>query len=143
MRLNFTRLMFLFFSILLFSCGSSKRVVGVEEGWEVLASNKVDFVKDKDEIEIKTREKYTAIRFRVEDRDVLIKELAIYFTNGDKLEPAIDETIKAGESSKYIELGSEGRYIDHIEFKYRTTGSLLKGRANILVLGKRYDYGHY
>lgn len=143
MQLNIVRFTIIFLSVLFASCSSSKKVVGVEEGWEVLASNKVDFVKDKDVIDVKTKEKYTALRFRVEDHDIHISELAIYFSNGDKLEPSIDETIKAGESSKYIEIGEEGRYIDHIEFKYRTTGSILKGRGDVLVLGKRYDDRHY
>jgi hypothetical protein len=129
--------------LLLGSCSSSRRVVGLEEGWEILGSRKVNFVRDKDEIEVKTRHQYTALRFRVEDRDIRISDLKIIYQNGDKLEPAIDEDIKAGESSRTIELARDGRYIDMIEFKYRTTGSIFKGRANVLVIGKRYEYDRY
>ena len=129
--------------MLVTSCGSSRRVVGVEQGWEVLGQRKVNFVRDKDEIDVKTRNMYTAIRFRVEDRDVKISDLKIFYSNGDKLEPNISEDIAAGQSSKVIELAKDGRYIDKIEFKYRTIGNLLKGRATVLIVGKLYNpYGY-
>ena len=129
------------FSFLL-GCNSSRRSIGIEEGWELLSERKVNFVKDKDEITINNRTPYTAVRFKVEDKDVHINDLTIYFDNGDKLEPNLDEAIPANQYSRVIDLGREGRYIDHIEFKYRSTGNILKGRANVLVLGKKYyrDY---
>ena len=124
------------------SCGSSRRSIGVEEGWELLSEQKVNFVKDKDEITIHSRYPFTAIRFKVEGRDVQINDLKIYFDNGDKLEPNIDDLIKEDQFSKVIELAREGRYINKIEFKYRTTGNVLKGRANVLVFGQRYQSGY-
>lgn len=133
------------FSALLFtSCGSTKRAIGVEEGWELLSDQKVNFVRDKDVIEVNSRSRFTALRFRVEDRDIRISELKVYYDNGDKLEPAIDEVIQAGQTSRIIELGREGRFISKIEFKYRTTGSILKGRAKVYTFGRRYDpYTYY
>lgn len=68
-----------------------------------------------------------------------MNDLEITFTNGDKLQPNVDVLIPAGQYSRDIQLSAEGRYIDKISFTYRTTGSLLKGRANVLVFGKRYD----
>lgn len=123
---------------LLQACGSSRRSIGIEEGWDLLAERKVNFVKDKDEIDVTSRNQYTAIRFKVEDRDVRISDLTIYFENGDKLEPNIDAIINAGQESRIIELARDGRYIDRIEFRYRTTGNLLGGRANVLLLAQRY-----
>jgi hypothetical protein len=78
----------------------------------------------------------------VEDRDIRLNELKIYFDNGDKLEPNVDETLASNQYSRVIDLGREGRYIDHIEFKYRSVGSVVSGRATVLVLAKRYyrDY---
>ncbi len=121
------------------ACGSSRRSIAIEEGWELLGESKVNFVRDKDQIKVYSSNSFTAIRFRVEDRDVIINDLSIYFTNGDKLEPNIDEVVVADQYSRVIELAREGRNIDRIEFRYRTTGNVLKGRANVLVLGQRYD----
>lgn len=141
----FTNLKPLFFlSLILFSvttllsCGSS-RTVAIEEGWELLSERKVNFVRDKDEIDVTSRNQFTAIKFRVEGKDVRINDLKIYFDNGDKLEPSLDAIIPAGEESKIIELGREGRNIDRLEFKYRSTGNLLDGRANVLVFARRFN----
>jgi hypothetical protein len=124
-----------------FSC-VTRRSLGLEEGWELLAERKVNFIRDKDEIEVKSRNMFTAIRFQVEDRDIRLNDLEIFFQNGDKLSPAIDDVIRAGESSRIIEIARDGRYIDKITFKYRTTGSILQGRANVLVIGQRYYPGY-
>ena len=145
MEKTFTHVYRWAFVLLIFSfvaCHSSRRLVGIEEGWELLSERKVNFVKDKDEITINNRTPYTAVRFKVEDKDIHINDLKIYFDNGDKLEPNMDDAIPANELSRVIDLGREGRYIDHIEFKYRSTGNILKGRANVLILGKKYyrDY---
>ena len=126
-------------TLLILSCGSSRQTVVVEEGWELLNESKVNFVRDKDEIEITNTNRFTAIRFRVEERDININGLKIQFDNGDKLEPSIDETIAAGQGSRFIELGAEGRVIRKIEFSYRTTGSILKGRATVRIFGRRFD----
>lgn len=127
------------FLVVLASCGSSRRTLSVEEGWELLGERKVDFVKDKDEIDIKAGNRFTALRFKVEDREIKLSDLRIVFTNGDKLEPNVDVTIPPDQYSRDIELSAEGRNIDKISFTYRTTGNILKGRANLLVFGKRYD----
>ena len=124
------------------SCGPSRRTVAVEEGWEIIAERKVNFVKDKDEVIIESRNQFTALRFKVEDRDIRLNGLKVVFDNGDKLEPALDVIIPANKESRVIELAQDGRRIDKIEFQYRTTGSLLQGRANVLVFGKKYSpYG--
>jgi hypothetical protein len=118
---------------------SSTRSIAIEEGWELLAEQKVNFIRDKDEIDVTSRNQFTAIKFRVEEKDVRINDLVIVFDNGDKLEPSLDVIIGAGQESKLIELGREGRSIDKIEFKYRSTGNLLDGRANVLVFARKYD----
>jgi hypothetical protein len=129
----------LVFSFMISSCSSSRRSIAIEQGWEMLGESKVNFVSDNDEIKVFNENKFTALRFRVEDREIHIHEVKISFSNGDKLEPAIDEVIQPDQYSRYIELGAEGRVIRSIQFRYRTTGTILKGRADVLVLGRRYD----
>ncbi len=132
----------LFSTVLSSSCFSSRRSIGIEEGWELLGERKVNFVRDKDDIQVNSRNKFTALRFRVEDREIRLNDLKIYFQNGDKLEPALDENIPANQYSRVIDISAEGRYIEKIEFKYRTTGNILQGRANVYVLGKKYNPGY-
>jgi hypothetical protein len=128
--------------IVLVSC-STRRSIAIEEGWELLAEQKVDFIRDKDEITVKNRTLFTAIKFRVEDKDVRLNDLKIYFDNGDKLEPSMDDVIPANKYSRVIELARDGRYINKIEFRYRTVGNIFSGRANVLVLGRKYYRPEY
>lgn len=125
-----------------FSCGSSRRSLAIEEGWDLLGELKVNFGRDRDAMDVHNNSRYTAIRFKVEDREIKLNDLKIVYMNGDKLEPSIDEIIPPDQFSRIIELGPEGKNIGRIEFKYRTTGNILKGRANMLVFGKRYYPGY-
>ncbi|MEJ7627122.1 MAG: hypothetical protein WKF35_09675 [Ferruginibacter sp.] len=132
-------LSFLFLVVFSISCGSARRTLAIEEGWELLGELTVDFARDSDKLDINSTTRYSALRFKVENREVKIRDLKIVFANLDKLEPSIDEVIPADQYSKIIELGPEGKDVRSIEFKYRTTGNLLKGRAKVLVFGKRYN----
>ena len=121
-----------------FSCSNSRRSITIEEGWDLLGEEKVNFVRDRDEITVYNTERYTAIRFKVEKKDVRINELKVVFQNGDKLDPVMDEVVQKDQYSKIVELSKLGTPVRSIQFKYRSTGSILKGRANVLVFGKRY-----
>ena len=120
------------------SCGPSRRSIAIEEGWDLIGERKVNFVKDKDVLDVHSSYKFTAIRFKVEGHDVRLNGLKIYYQNGDKLEPALDDVITADQYSREIELSLDGKFVNKIEFKYHTTGNVFKGRANVLVFGKRY-----
>src|SRR4028118_1952325 len=96
------------------SCSSSRRSIPVEEGWELIGEEKVNFVRDKDEVIVTSRNQFTDIRFRVEEREVRIQDLKIYFENGDKLEPSIDLVVFANRDSRNIELAQDGRTISKI-----------------------------
>lgn len=120
------------------SCGSTRRSIAIEEGWELLGESKVDFIRDKDQVDVISSNRFIALRFKVEKRDIRLNDLNVVYQNGDKLSPVIDEVIVADQYSRDIELGPEGKAIRSVDFKYRTTGNMLKGRGNVLLFGKRY-----
>jgi hypothetical protein len=124
------------------SC-SPRKSIAIEEGWELIGERKVNFVRDVDDVEVTNRTLYTMLRFTVQDKDVRISNVKVFYDNGDKFEPSIDDVIVAGQSSKYIELGREGRYISHIQFKYRTVGGILSGRASVLIFAKKFYRPEY
>ena len=128
----------IFLMIINASCAPARRSISVEEGWDLLGEKKVDFVRSTDALEVHSTYKFTAIRFKIEKREVRLSELKITFQNGDKLEPSLDDILPADQYSREIELSQDGKFVNKIEFKYRTTGNIFKGRANLLVFGKRY-----
>ncbi len=147
MKNQFSRLLAciaILFSVILFasSCAGTK-TIPVEEGWDLLGETKVNFIRDRDELKILNTNQYTAVRFRVENKDVHIKDVNIIYPNGDKLTPSLDDDIAAGQYSKQIDLAPEGRDIRSIQFSYRSTGSVLKGRATVYVFGKRKVNSYY
>jgi hypothetical protein len=129
----------IFLMIINASCSPGRRSLAIEEGWDLLGEKKVDFVRSTDVIEIHSSYKFTAIRFKIEKHEVRLSELKITYQNGDKLQPALDDVLPADQYSREIELSQDGKYVTKIEFKYRTTGNIFKGRANMLVFGKRYS----
>ncbi len=118
------------------SCGSTK-TIAVEEGWDLLGEKTVNFVIDNDKIDVYNQTLYTAVKFQVLNKDVVIKDVNVIYPNGDKLNPSTEQTIAAGSYSKEIELDPLGKEIRSVQFKYRSTGSILKSRARVLVFGKR------
>ena len=134
--------LFIFLAAISFSCGSTRNSIAVEEGWELLGETKAGFIRETDVINVNSRNQFTAIRFKVEGAAIKPSELGVYFESGDKLSPAVDESIPAGQESRLIELAADGRTITKIEIKYRTVGSIVKRKANILIFGKRYRSGY-
>jgi len=131
----------LYFSLILMvvSCGPTRKSIAIEEGWDLLGELKPDFIRDKDVIEVHSTNKFTDLRFKVEKHEVRLNNLTVFFQNGDRLSPSLDEIIAPDQYSRNIEIATDGKFINKIEFKFRTTGNVFKGRANVLVFGKRYN----
>ena len=129
----------IFLMIIGAACSPARRSLTIEEGWDLLGEKKVDFVRSTDVIEVHSSYKFTAIRFKIEKHEVRLTAVKITFQNGDKLEPSLDDVLPADQYSREIELTQDGKFVNKIEFKYRTTGNIFKGRANMLVFGKRYN----
>lgn len=130
----------LLFLVIIFvaSCSSTKKTVVTPAGWLVLGESKANFVREKEVIKVYSPDKYTDIQFRVDGRSIKISDMSVYFDNGDKLSPRVEETLEPGQYSKVINLADNGRKLDRIEFKYRTIGNITKGRARIVLMGKPY-----
>lgn len=125
-------------AFILQSCSSSRKTIAIEEGWELIGESKVNFVRDRDEVNVVSSSTFTALRFKVEDKPIRLKSLNVVFQNGDKLAPMVDDQIEADQFSREISLGPEGRSIRSVDFSYRSKGNLLKGRAKVLIFAKRY-----
>lgn len=125
------------------SCNTTRNSIAIEEGWELIGESKVNFGRDRDVIDIVNANRYTAVRYKVMYKDVRIQDMKVVFPNGDKLTPIVNANLVEGQYSKDIELGADGKQIRSIEFSYRSKGSIFRGRAKVLVFGRRFVQAYY
>lgn len=137
-----TILLYLVVFLLVFtSCRSNKQYPLYnqgEPGWTFLGRLKVNHIRDKDVLEVKTLSRYTALYLHVQDRDIKLRNVQITLINGDVIRPALEKELKAGERSRIIEIAADGKQISHITLNYKTTGFILTKRATVDVIAKEY-----
>lgn len=124
-------------SLTLFQCRSTTNIV--EPGWVYLGRTKAGHIRERDVIKVQTQDLFTALRIYVKEKNINITSMKVHLINGDILQPAIETTIPAGESSRIIELAADGRQLSYIEFRYRSEGSIFQKRGVVQVIGKRYN----
>ncbi len=130
----------LFITIILTTSCQAPKLINQDNGWTYLGQTKANHLREKDVIKIKTREKFSALRIYVFDKDIEIKDFEVMLINGDILKPVIDATILQGEKSRLIELSTEGKQLDHLLIRYKSKGKLFSGKAIVQFGGRRPDY---
>jgi len=107
------------------------------EIWEELAQSSVGFGVDRDVIRVGRREgRFSKIAFEVLNNDVQIREATVFFDRGPPQKLAVNEFIRAGARTRPIDFAWGDRFIDRIEFVYRSRPSP-RGRAKVIVYGLR------
>jgi hypothetical protein len=109
----------------------------LQADWKRIGERSVKFSSDKDIIKVGGNDWYSKLKIKVVDAPLHIADMDVIFENGEKFDIAIKENIKQGGESRVIDLPGSERRIDRIEFRYRTTGRLRNGTANVIVFGRR------
>ena len=120
------------------SCSSPDFING-ENGWVLLGERKVNHLFEKDVFRIKSRDKYTALRLYVSERDVDIKSLEIMLVNGDILKPSLESAIRNGDRSRIIDLAADGRQLAAITVHYRSSGKLFSRKGKVQLGGRPHN----
>jgi hypothetical protein len=105
--------------------------------WKIIGERSVKFSSDRDVIKVGGNDWYTKLKIKVVDAPLHISNFDVIFENGERFDVAIREDIRKGGESRVIDLPGQERRIDRIEFRYRTTGRLRGGTANVIVFGRR------
>ena len=105
--------------------------------WRIIGERSVKFTTDRDVIRVGGNDWYTKLKIKVVDAPLHIADFDVYFENGEKYNVPIKANIREGGESRVIDLPGGDRKIDRIEFRYHTTGKILRGTANVIVFGKR------
>ncbi|MCH9806960.1 MAG: hypothetical protein K0U74_04445 [Alphaproteobacteria bacterium] len=109
----------------------------IGRGWSLLGSRKAGlFKKDDDVFKVgKSKGRYTGVRVRARGADVRMYGMTIVYANGRREEVPIYGTLEQDEISEPFDLKGKARFIDRIEFQYRTKLNL-RGQAEVELWGK-------
>ena len=109
----------------------------ISDEWKKIGERSVKFSTDHDVIRVSGNDWYSKLKIKVVDAPLHIADFDVIFENGERFDVAIKENIREGGESRVIDLPGSERRIDRIEFKYRTTGRVARGTANVIVYGRR------
>ena len=104
--------------------------------WVLIGERKVNFLIDRDVIQVKGNDNYSQLKIKVKDGPVQIKDMDVHFENGDKFDVSLKQKMAQGTESRVIDLPGGSRNVKKIEFWYETRG-FRKGRSTVEVWGKR------
>lgn len=111
--------------------------VEIPQGWDLLGEKKVGFGADRDVIGVDAKgQRYTRIRLRVRDNDIHLYDLKVVYGNGAVDDLQVREELRAGQSTRPIDLAGEDRLIERVELIYRSRSG--SGKAAVVdVFGER------
>ncbi len=114
------------------------KVAPTKDGWQLLGEQTVKGKRDKDTIIVgKYEGKFDQIQINVLDSDIELKDLTVFFANGEKWSPGLKVSFKEGQRSKAIDLPGRDRTITKIELVYANTPG--GGAARVQLYGRDKD----
>lgn len=104
--------------------------------WVVIGQKEANYGTDLDILKARGNDIYKAVKIKVVDAGLDMKDFNIVFENGERMNVPIQKNFTQGEESRVIDLPGKRRRIDHFEFIYDTKG-VMKGKANVIVFGRK------
>jgi hypothetical protein len=104
-------------------------------GWHKIGKVIVDFKKEKDEISVLIADRFSKIKFKVEEAPIELIQLDIYFESGDMQSVVVNSKIKASGESEIIELNGGERSLKKIVFIYKTLPNRKDKKARVELWG--------
>lgn len=116
--------------------GDAEAKRGGKRGWELLGSQKVGFIADKDVIQVGRQDgDFSKIKLVVKDNEVEFKDVDVVYGNGQKDDIQVRNKIRAGGETRAIDLKGGERFIKRVELRYKSKPSF-KGQATVELWGK-------
>jgi hypothetical protein len=117
------------------SANAQAVVVSDKTGWHKIGSRTIDFKNDKDEITVMGADKFSSIKFRVNDAPLNLQSVEVYYETGDKQDIAVNSPIGPTMESKSYDLNGGERNLKKIVFDYNTLPNIKDEKAEIEVWG--------
>jgi len=122
-------------AIALGSAKAQSVVVSDKTGWHKIGSRTIDFKNEKDEISVIGADKFSSIKFKVNDAPVNLQDVEVYFESGEKQDIAVNSPIGPTIESKAFNLKGGEQSIKKIVFDYNTLPNVENEKAEIEVWG--------
>ena len=84
------------------SANAQSVVVSDKTGWHKIGSRTIDFKNDKDEITVMGADKFSSIKFKINDAPVNLQDVQVYYETGDKQDIAVNSPIGPTMESKEL-----------------------------------------
>lgn len=110
-------------------------VVSDKAGWHKIGSRTIDFKNDNDEISVMGADKFSSIKFKINDAPVTLQNVEVFYETGDKQQIAVNSPIGPSMESKEYNLTGGERSLKKIAFDYQTLPNIKEEKAEIEVWG--------
>jgi hypothetical protein len=117
------------------SANAQSVVLSDKTGWHKIGSRTIDFKNDKDEITVMGADKFSSIKFKVNDAPVNLQNVEVYYETGDNQKIAVNSPIGPSMESKSYNLEGGERSLKKISFDYNTLPNIKDEKAEIEVWG--------
>ena len=117
------------------SVNAQSVVVSDKTGWHKIGSRTIDFKNDKDEITVLGADKFSSIKFKINDAPVNLKNVEVYYETGDNQNIDVNSPIGPEMESKAYDLNGSERSLKKITFDYNTLPNIKDEKAEIEVWG--------
>ncbi len=104
--------------------------------WEKLGQRRVNYGLDRDEIFVTAREgTFTALRLHAELAPLNFHRCVVHFANGSTQTFQISENVRAGQTTRLLDLAGNNRIITKVVFWYDTKNRA-KRRGRVELWGR-------
>jgi hypothetical protein len=110
-------------------------VANDKTGWHKIGETTVDFKNDRDVVSVMGADRFAAIRFKVTDASLDLKDLEVYYESGDKQDIQVRTPITKGAESRVIDLNGGERSLQKIVFVYSTVPNQKEEKAHVEIWG--------
>lgn len=105
--------------------------------WEKLGQRRVNYGLDRDEILVTVREgTFTALRLHAELAPLNFHRCVVHFANGSTQTFQISETVRAGQTTRLLDLTGNNRIITKVVFWYDTK-NIARRRGRVELWGRQ------
>lgn len=90
-------------------------------GWQKISETIADFEQQGTEMIIVEKERFGSVHFRVTQAQAEIKNVEIYYDNGDKQDVILNEVLNVNKNSRIINLmGQDRRILKKVVFRFKS-----------------------